>query len=299
MIETIKKHADVLEDVPLNKYNTYHIGGITKYLVSPLSINDLVEVIKILDENKVPYFILGNGSNVVLSSKKFEGAIIRLNNIAGIAIHPELSRAYAEAGAMFPKLVMESIEKGLTGLEFAGGIPGTIGGSIYSNAGAYNACIMDYIESVTVLNKETYEIEELEHEDITYSYRNTMFKEEKKYIVLSAKFYLKPGEKANSLAILEDRKRRRLESQPLEYPSAGSVFRNPDGDFAGRIIEECNLKGTSIGGAEVSEKHANFIINKDNATSDDVYELINLVHDTVLEKTTVDLKIEQEFIGWD
>ena len=187
MIETIKKHADVLEDVPLNKYNTYHIGGITKYLVSPLSINDLVEVIKILDENKVPYFILGNGSNVVLSSKKFEGAIIRLNNIAGIAIHPELSRAYAEAGAMFPKLVMESIEKGLTGLEFAGGIPGTIGGSIYSNAGAYNACIMDYVESVTVLNKETYEIEELEHEDITYSYRNTMFKEEKKYIVLSAK----------------------------------------------------------------------------------------------------------------
>ena len=299
MIETIKKHADVLEDVPLNKYNTYHIGGITKYLVSPLSINDLVEVIKILDENKVPYFILGNGSNVVLSSKKFEGAIIRLNNIAGIAIHPELNRAYAEAGAMFPKLVMESIEKGLTGLEFAGGIPGTIGGSIYSNAGAYNACIMDYIESVTVLNKETYEIEELEHEDITYSYRNTMFKEEKKYIVLSAKFYLKPGEKANSLAILEDRKRRRLESQPLEYPSAGSVFRNPDGDFAGRIIEECNLKGTSIGGAEVSEKHANFIINKNNATSDDVYELINLVHDTVLEKTTVDLKIEQEFIGWD
>lgn len=299
MIETIKKHADVLEDVPLNKYNTYHIGGITKYLVSPLSINDLVEVIKILDENKVPYFILGNGSNVVLSSKKFEGAIIRLNNIAGIAIHPELSRAYAEAGAMFPKLVMESIDKGLTGLEFAGGIPGTIGGSIYSNAGAYNACIMDYVESVTVLNKETYEIEELEHEDITYSYRNTMFKEEKKYIVLSAKFYLKPGEKANSLAILEDRKRRRLESQPLEYPSAGSVFRNPDGDFAGRIIEECNLKGTSIGGAEVSEKHANFIINKDNATSDDVYELINLVHDTVLEKTTVDLKIEQEFIGWD
>ena len=299
MIETIKKHADVLEDVPLNKYNTYHIDGITKYLVSPLSINDLVEVIKILDENKVPYFILGNGSNVVLSSKKFEGAIIRLNNIAGIAIHPELSRAYAEAGAMFPKLVMESIEKGLTGLEFAGGIPGTIGGSIYSNAGAYNACIMDYVESVTVLNKETYEIEELEHEDITYSYRNTMFKEEKKYIVLSAKFYLKPGEKANSLAILEDRKRRRLESQPLEYPSAGSVFRNPDGDFAGRIIEECNLKGTSIGGAEVSEKHANFIINKDNATSDDVYELINLVHDTVLEKTTVDLKIEQEFIGWD
>ena len=299
MLEELKKHADVLENVSLNKYNTYHIGGETKYLVSPLSINDLVETIKILDNNKVPYFVLGNGSNVVLSSKKYEGAIIRLNNLAGIAVHPELSMAYAEAGAMFPKLVMDTIDKGLTGLEFAAGIPGTIGGSIYGNAGAYNSCIMDYVKSVSVLNKETYEIEEIENEKISYSYRYTMFKDDKKYIIISAKFYLKPGEKANSIAILEDRKRRRLESQPLEYPSAGSVFRNPEGDFAGRLIEACNLKGTAIGGAEVSEKHANFIINKDNATCEDVYELINLVHDTVLEKTTVDLKIEQEFIGWD
>ena len=172
---------------------------------------------------------------------------------------------------------MDTIDKGLTGLEFAAGIPGTIGGSIYGNAGAYNSCIMDYVKSVSVLNRETYEIEEIENEKLSYSYRYTMFKDDKKYIIISAKFYLKPGEKANSIAILEDRKRRRLESQPLEYPSAGSVFRNPEGDFAGRLIEACNLKGTAIGGAEVSEKHANFIINKDNATSEDVYELINLL----------------------
>ena len=299
MLEELKRHADVLENVSLNKYNTYHIGGLTKYLVSPLSINDLIETIKILDKNKIPYFILGNGSNVVLSSKKYEGAIIRLNNMAGIAIHPEMNMVYAEAGVMFPKLVMDTVDKGLTGLEFAAGIPGTIGGSVYGNAGAYNSCIMDYIHSISVLNRETYEIEEIEHEDIEYSYRNTMFKGEHKYIILSAKFFLKSGEKSSSIAILEDRKRRRLESQPLEFPSAGSVFRNPEGDFAGRLIEACNLKGTAIGGAEVSEKHANFIINKNNATSEDVYELINLVHDTVLEKTTVDLIIEQEFIGWD
>ncbi len=299
MIEKLKKHADVLENVALNKYNTYHIGGLTRYLVSPLSINDLVEVIKILDENKVPYFVLGNGSNVVLSSKKYEGAIIRLNNLNGIAIHPEMNMAYAEAGAMYPKLVNETIERGLTGLEFAGGIPGTIGGSILNNAGAYNACTMDYVRSVSVLNKETYEIEELENADISYTYRSTMFKEERKYIILSAKFFLKQGSKESSLEILADRQRRRLESQPLEYPSAGSVFRNPEGDAAWRLIDSCHLKGTRIGGAEVSEKHANFIINVDNATSDDVYELINLVHDTVLEKTTVDLIIEQEFIGWD
>ncbi len=299
MIEELKKHADVLEDVSLNKYNTFHIGGIAKYLVSPLSINDLVETIKILDTNKVPYFILGNGSNVILSSKKYEGAVIRMNNLSGIAVHPELNMAYAEAGAMLPRLVLETVNKELTGLEFAGGIPGTIGGSIYMNAGAYNGCIMDYVASVSVLNKETYEIEELANEDIEYSYRNTIFKKEHKYIILSAKFFLKKGEKSSSMAILEDRQRRRIESQPINFPCAGSVFRNPDGDYAWRLIEACNLKGTSIGGAEVSEMHGNFIINKNNATSDDVYELINLVHDTVLEKTTVDLIIEQEFIGWD
>ena len=299
MIKELEKHASVLKEVSLEKYNTYHIGGKVKYLIEPNSINDLVDVIKLLDENKVDYFVLGNGSNVVLSSKYYDGAVIKLSNLNGIAIKPELNMAYAEAGAMMPSLVMDSVNKGLTGLEFAAGIPGTVGGSIYGNAGAYNACIMDYVSSVSVLDKYTYEIIELEHEDIQYSYRYTSFKEHKNYIILSAKLFLKHGEKKNSIAILEDRKARRLASQPLEYPSAGSVFRNPDGDFAGRIIEACGLKGKKIGGAEVSKKHANFIINTGGATSDDVYQLINYVHDYILDETTVDLIIEQEFIGWD
>ncbi len=299
MLEELRKHANVEENVELKKYNTYHIGGISKYLVSPKSVNDLVDTLKILKDNNIPYFILGNGSNVVLSSKTYEGAIIKLDNLNGIEITPELNMAYAEAGAMMPKLVMLSVNKGLTGLEFAAGIPGTVGGCVYGNAGAYNACTMDYVKTVTVLDKETYEIKEIEHENITYSYRNTMFKEEKKYIILSVKLYLTKGDKQSSLNILEDRKQRRVASQPLEYPSAGSVFRNPEGDFAGRLIEACGLKGKRIGGAEVSDKHANFIVNVDNATSDDVYNLINLVHDEVLERTTVDLIIEQEFIGWD
>ena len=206
--------------------------------------------------------------------------------------------AYAEAGAMLPKLVAESINKSLTGLEFAAGIPGTVGGSIYGNAGAYNACILDYVTSVTVLD-ENLEVLTLEHEDIEYGYRTTMFKEKKNYIILGAKFFLKEGDKQSSLDIIEDRRKRRVESQPLEYPSAGSVFRNPEGDFAGRLIESCNLKGYKIGGAEVSEKHANFIINSNNASSQDVYKLINHVHKTVLEKTNVDLLIEQEFIDWE
>ena len=298
MIDKLRELADVEEHATLKHLNTYRIGGTAKLLLSPNSISDLIRVLRILKEENVKYFVLGNGSNVVLNDREYDGAIIRLNKLCGIEIHPELEMAYAEAGAMLPKLVTESINKSLTGLEFAAGIPGTVGGSIYGNAGAYNACILDYVTSVTVLD-ENLDIKTIEHEDIKYSYRTSMFKEDKKYIILGAKFFLKEGEKQSSLDIIEDRRNRRVASQPLEYPSAGSVFRNPEGDFAGRLIESCNLKGFNIGGAEVSEKHANFIINKGNATSKDVYKLINHVHKTVLEKTNVDLVIEQEFIDWE
>lgn len=298
MINELRKYADVEEHVSLKNLNTYRIDGKAKMLVSPNSVSDLVSVLNVLKKNNQKYFILGGGSNIVLNDREYDGAVIRLNKLNGVEIHPELNMAYAEAGAMLPKLANESIEKGLTGLEFAAGIPGTIGGSIYGNAGAYNACIMDYVSSVTVLD-ENLEIKTIEHENIEYSYRTSMFKETKKYIILGAKFFLKEGEKQNSLDIIADRRRRRVESQPLEYPSAGSVFRNPEGDFAGRLIESCELKGFNIGGAEVSEKHANFIINKNNATGSDVYKLIKHVHQTVLDKTNVDLVIEQEFIDWE
>ena len=298
MINELRKYADVEEHVSLKNLNTYRIDGKAKMLVSPNSVSDLVSVLNVLKKNNQKYFILGGGSNIVLNDREYDGAVIRLNKLNGVEIHPELNMAYAEAGAMLPKLANESIEKGLTGLEFAAGIPGTIGGSIYGNAGAYNACIMDYVSSVTVLD-ENLEIKTIEHENIEYSYRTSMFKETKKYIILGAKFFLKEGEKQSSLDIIADRRRRRVESQPLEYPSAGSVFRNPEGDFAGRLIESCELKGFNIGGAEVSEKHANFIINKNNATGSDVYKLIKHVHQTVLDKTSVDLVIEQEFIDWE
>lgn len=298
MINELRKYADVEEHVSLKNLNTYRIDGKAKMLVSPNSVSDLVSVLNVFKKNNQKYFILGGGSNIVLNDREYDGAVIRLNKLNGVEIHPELKMAYAEAGAMLPKLANESIEKGLTGLEFAAGIPGTIGGSIYGNAGAYNACIMDYVSSVTVLD-ENLEIKTIEHENIEYSYRTSMFKETKKYIILGAKFFLKEGEKQNSLDIIADRRRRRVESQPLEYPSAGSVFRNPEGDFAGRLIESCELKGFNIGGAEVSKKHANFIINKNNATGSDVYKLIKHVHQTVLDKTNVDLVIEQEFIDWE
>ena len=297
MINILKKYGEILEEHSLKSLNTYHIGGIAKYIISPYSIKDLIETLRLLKENNIKYFVLGNGSNVVLNDQYFDGAVIRLNKLNGIEIHPELQMAYAEAGAMLPKLVIESIKESLTGLEFAAAIPGTIGGSIYGNAGAYSSCIMDYVTSVTVLD-ENLEIKTLEHEEIEYGYRHTMFKN-KKYIILAAKFFLKKGDKENSMTIIDDRNKKRRESQPIEYPSAGSVFRNPEGDYAGRLIEACGLKGIINGGAQVAEKHANFIINKNNATSKEVHDLIEKVHDTVLEKTNVDLIREQEYIGWE
>lgn len=298
MINELKQYGSVEENGSLKNLNTYHIAGKAKYLVSPNSINDLIQIIKIIKENDLQYFVLGNGSNIVLNDREYNGVIIRLNQLNGIEIHPQLNMAYAEAGAMLPKLVQEAVNNSLMGLEFAAGIPGTIGGSIYGNAGAYNSCILDYVTSVTVLDEDL-NVKVIEHENITYSYRTSMFKEEKKYIILAAKFFLKEGDQSNSLNIIEDRRQRRIASQPLEYPSAGSVFRNPEGDFAGRLIESCDLKGYRIGGAEVSSKHANFIINVNNATGKDIYTLIKHVHDTVLEKTNVDLHIEQEFIDWE
>lgn len=298
MINTLKQYGEVTEHASLRNMNTYHIDGKAKVLIEPNSINDLVEVIKTLRKYKEPYFILGAGSNIVLNDKEIDGVVIKFTKLNGIEVYPEEGTIYAEAGTMLPKVVIESVNNGLCGLEFAAGIPGTIGGAVYGNAGAYNACIMDYVKSVTALDQNN-EIVTLENDDIFYEYRNTMFKQTKKYIILGAKLYLREGNKEESENIMADRKRRRVESQPLEFPNAGSVFRNPEGDFAGRLIEECELKGYRIGGAEVSTKHANFIINKENATGKDVHDLILHVHDTVKEKTGVDLLIEQEFVDWE
>ncbi len=298
MKRLLESYATIEEHASLKKHNTYRVEGTAKYLIFPNSITDLSNVLKVLREKNIKFVILGNGSNIVLNDKEYDGAIIKLDKLNGIDVNPKMQMAYAEAGAMLPKLAQESIDKGLTGLEFAISIPGTIGGSIYGNAGAYNACILDYVESVTILD-ENYDVRVLEHDEITYGYRHSMFKEQKNLIILGAKFFLKEGDKENSLAIIEDRRERRVATQPLEYPSAGSVFRNPEGDYAGRLIESCNLKGYKIGGAQVSEKHANFIINANNASGEDIYKLIKYVHDTVLEKTNVDLIIEQEFIDWE
>lgn len=294
MIEELAKFGKVKENVDLKSYNTYKVSTISKYLIDVKSEELLVNLIKYLKENNINYFILGNGSNVVFPNEPFDGVIIKLNGLNAIDIDDD--EVYVGAGVMLPKLVSETVNNCLCGLEWAAGIPGTLGGAVVGNAGAYLSEIFSFIEEIRVLEND--EIKTLKKDDVKYSYRYSSFKENKDVIILGAKLKLNKGSKDESEVLMKERLERRIKSQPLEYPSAGSVFRNPEGNYAGKLIEDCGLKGKRIGGAMVSEKHANFIINYDNATPKDVRDLIKLVHDTVLKETNIDLVIEQELIDW-
>ena len=294
MINDLKKFGKVKEDVDLKSYNTYKVSTKAKYLIEVKNEELLIDLLKYLKEKETEYYVLGNGSNVVLPQNDFSGVIIKLNEFNQIEIDDD--EVTVGAGVMLPKLVNETVNNCLVGLEWASGIPGTVGGSVVGNAGAYLSEVFDFIISVKVL--ENFEIKELLKKDIEHSYRYTSLKNRKDIIVLSVKLKLEKGNSDESFKIMKNRMERRLESQPLEYPSAGSTFRNPENDYAGRLIEECGLKGKTIGGAMVSEKHANFIINYNNATPSDIRKLIKYVHEKVLKETNVDLILEQELVDW-
>ena len=280
-------------DASLKNLNTYKIASKAKYLIEIQTLEGLISILNYLHEHNIKHFILGAGSNIVID-EYFDGAIIKLNGLKKIEVKDNIITC--ESGAMMPSLSCVSIDHNLTGLEWAINIPGTVGGSIVGNAGAYKKEMFDSLVAVKVLD-ENFQIKELKKEEIKHSYRHTDLKE-KPWIVLEATFKLEKGDKEESLALVRDRKERRLATQPLDMPSAGSVFRNPENDHAGRLIEAAGLKGKKIGGAMVSEKHANFIVNTGGATSNDVKNLIKLVHTQVKEKFNVDLVLEQEIIDW-
>ena len=291
-----KKIGTIKTNINLSNYTTYKVGGNAKVLVYPKNIIKLIELLKEIKSKKIKYKILGNGSNLIFSDKEFDGILIKLDNINDISFNDTIIKV--GAGYNLVKLAYEAYKHSLTGLEFASGIPGTVGGAVFMNAGAYKSD-MGYIVSEIKVITPNNEIKTLYNKDLKYKYRTSFLKDNPEYICIEATIVLRHGDKALIKELMEERRQKRLMSQPLEYPSAGSVFRNPEGDFAGRLIEDCNLKGKKIGGAEVSQKHANFIINKDKATASDVKELIDYVHDTVLEKHNIDLKIEQEFVNWE
>lgn len=287
----------VEENVSLSKYTTYKVGGTALALVYPKSVNKLISLVKLLISSKIKYKVIGNGSNLLFSDKKFDGVIIRLTELTDLEFL-SYNKIRVGAGYSLPKLSLLVAKKGLAGLEFASGIPGTVGGAIFMNAGAYKSDMGYIVQSVRVLTPEC-KIITFENREMDFHYRSSFLQKHPEYICLDAVIKLNKGDRELLDEVIKERRARRIESQPLEYPSAGSVFRNPEGNFAGKLIEDLGLKGYRMAGAMVSEKHANFIINYDNATSADIKKLIEYVHDRVMDEYNIDLKIEQEFVNWE
>ncbi len=285
------EYGKVVENALIADYTTYKLSGKINKVVYPESLEKLKSLIKYLKEKNIKFMVIGNGSNLIFINN-YDGVLIKLDKFNKIEIND--NKVLVGAGYSLIKLAMKTAREGLSGLEFASGIPGTIGGAIYMNAGAYNSSMSDVVESVLILD-DNLEVKKLSLKDMDFSYRNSILKKSN-YICLGATLKLEKGNEEEILELIKDRKKRRLRTQPLEYPSAGSVFRNPDGDFAGRLIEEAGLKGININGAEVSTKHANFIINKGRASGKDVKELIIKVQKIIKEKYNVELIIEQEFV---
>lgn len=288
------KGVNVKYDVKLKYFNTYKIESEAKYLINVETIDGLINILKYLKESNIEYFILGAGSNIILDNY-FNGAIIKLSGLDYVTIDKNI--LVAGAGTMMGKISQSALNNSLTGLEWAINIPGTLGGSINGNAGAYNSEIFDNLISIKVLTEDL-EVKEMKKEEFVVSYRHTNIKD-LNLIVLEGKFKLSKGNQEEAKELIKNRCERRLESQPLDKPSAGSVFRNPEGDHAGRLIEAAGLKGKRIGGAEISLKHANFIVNIGGATSNDIKNLIKLVKDEVKKQFNVDLILEQEIIDWE
>lgn len=285
-----KNNYEYISEASLKRYNTYRIDIKCKYLVFPKTKEQFIELLKELSTAKEKYLVLGNGSNIILNTTYYDGVVILLNKLNKMTID-DLT-VEVEAGYSLQKLALETSSLGLEGLEFATGIPGMVGASIAMNAGAYKNDIASVVETVTVVNPNN-EIVTMHHDDLNFSYRTSFFKENKGYYIISATLKLKQGNKEEILEKISKRRVKRIETQPLDMPSAGSVFRNPEGMYAGELIEKIGLKGYNLNGAMVSEKHANFIVNKGNASGKDIVKLIQKIKEEVKKEFNVDLIVEQ------
>ena len=275
-------------------HTTFRVGGPADCLVELENVQQLQNIQHYLHLVGIPYVILGNGSNVLVSDEGYRGVVLQVANRMN-RITVEGNRIVAQAGALMSQVAKAALENGLTGMEFASGIPGTVGGGVVMNAGAYGGEMSQNVTSVTVVNGKG-EIMELENESMEFGYRYSTIRNQP-FTVTEVSFELKPGEKDAIKATMDDLSARRREKQPLEYPSAGSTFKRPEGHFAGELIMNAGLRGFQIGGAKVSDKHCGFVINAGNATAADIMALIREVQMCVKEKFHVDLEPEVVFLG--
>ena len=278
---------------PMKNHTSFKIGGNCDYFVMPENAEQLKGVINKAKELEIPFFVLGKGSNLLVSDSGIEGAVISMQGLNEIKVSGD--EITAGAGVSVANLCNAALQNGLSGIEFAYGIPGSVGGGLYMNAGAYGGQFSDAVVSAEYLTRDG-EVVKIGLADMELGYRTSIFKQNGG-IILSASFKLQKGEADKIKAAMDDYMERRITKQPLEYPSAGSVFKRPEGYFAGALIEQNNLKGFSVGGAQVSVKHAGFIINYENATANDVKSLIKEIQSVVKNADGVDLETEIIFVG--
>lgn len=285
---------NVYTDEPMKKHTTFRIGGAADYYVMPHSAEEVAELIQACNQEQISYTILGNGSNLLVGDAGYRGVVIQIyKNFSDIEIADnEIS---VKAGALLSAVAKKALENSLAGFEFAAGIPGTIGGAVVMNAGAYGGEMKDVVKTVTVLTKEG-TVRVLEREELSFGYRTSIIEKEQ-YIVLKVTIQLDKGEAEAIKAEMDRLREQRTSKQPLDRPSAGSTFKRPEGQFAGKLIMDAGLRGFSVGDAQVSEKHCGFVINKGQATAAEVNELIEEVTKQVEEKFGVRLEPEVKRLG--
>jgi len=295
LFNILSDFGNVKELVSIKTLTTYRIGGISRYVFYPRSIESLIESISYLEKHSINFKVWGMGSNILSSDDNYDGVIIKLDQMLN-KIDLKNDTVLVDAGVSLITLAYKTCLVGLSGFEFATGIPGSVGGAIYMNAGAYKHDTYEILNKVLVLKNGN--LVWMKKHEIEFTYRHTSFCDHKDWIILKAEFKLSKGNVDDIQRIIEDRKQRRFQSQPLNLPSAGSVFRNPSNMFAWQVIDEVGLRGKQIGGAMFSLVHSNFIVNINDAKANDVYELIQLAIRLSKEKLNIDLIPEVEFFNW-
>ena len=295
LFSQLYKSEEIKIDENLKSYVNFRVGGPADILLMPSTREQVIESIKICKENNIPVFVIGNGSNLLVKDGGIRGVVILLTGVKNISVEGE--RIVAEAGAMLKDTSNVAMENSLTGVEFACGIPGTIGGAVFMNAGAYDGSMMDIVESVEVIDQDC-NIRTLTNEELDFGYRSSAVMKNG-YIVLSATLKLAHGEVKSIKDMVNELTEKRESKQPLEYPSAGSTFKRPEGYFAGKLIQDAGLKGYEMNGAAVSSKHSGFVINKGGAKAKDILNLIKHIQDEVKKQFGVELHTEVRIVGED
>ena len=286
--------AKIQKDEPMKKHTTFRIGGPADYFIMPSNEKELAEAVRVCRKFLIPIYIVGNGSNLLVGDKGFRGAIIQLFKSMG-TFQVEGNQITAQAGCSLAQIANAALDAALTGFEFAAGIPGTLGGAVVMNAGAYGGEMKDVLVEATVLDTEG-NVRTLKNEELELGYRHSIVKE-KNYIVLEAVIELKKGSADSIKAVMDDLKEKRVSKQPLDRPSAGSTFKRPEGHFAGKLIMDAGLRGFQVGGAQVSEKHCGFVVNAGGATAEDVLNLVKAVQKKVQDEFGILLETEIKFLG--